>query len=61
MEGIFSKGSSIFLFNIKSPGGGELSLSAFPVVGNRASSGEKIANPTRGSGGGEGADGNSKN
>ena len=55
MEGFFFKGSLIFLVDVKSPGGGELSLSACPGVGNRTSIEENIANPrgcARGGGGG---------
>ena len=55
MKGFFFKGSSLFLVNVKSPGGGELSLSACLGVGNRTSSEEKIANLLgciRGGGGG---------
>ena len=62
MEGFFFKGRRLFLVDVKSPGGGELSLSACPGVGNRTSIEEKITNPwgcARG-GGGRG-DGNSKN
>ena len=33
-----------YLWSMKSPGGGELSLSACPVVGNRSPSENKIAN-----------------
>ena len=47
----FFKGSRLFLVYVKSPGGGELSLSACPGVGNRASLEEKIANPRGGRGG----------
>ena len=41
---ILFKGSRLFLVNVKSPGGGELSLSACPGVGNRTSIEEKIPN-----------------
>ena len=46
MEGFFVKGSRLFIVDVKSPGGGELSLSACPGVGNRTSIEEKIANPS---------------
>ena len=42
-----------YLWSMGSPGGGELSLSACPGVGNRPSSENKIANP-RGMPGGDG-------
>ena len=45
-----------YLWSMRSPGGGELSLSACPGVGNRLPSEKKIANP-RGYARGEG-DGN---
>ena len=51
---ILYKGSRLFLVDVKSPGGGELSLSACPGVENRTSIEEKIANPrecARGGGG----------
>ena len=44
MEGFFFKGGILFLVDVTSPGGGELSLSACPGVGNRTSIEEKIAN-----------------
>ena len=47
MEGVLFKGIRLFLVDAKSPGGGELSLSACPGVGNRTSIEEKIANPRR--------------
>ena len=51
MEGFCFKGSRLFLVNVKSLGGGELSLSACPEVGNRTSIEEKITDP-RGCAGG---------
>ena len=33
MEGFFFRGSRLFLIDVKSPGGGELSLSAYPRGG----------------------------
>ena len=53
MEGLcFKSMRRLFLVDVKSPGGGELSLSACPGLGNRISIEEKIANPTEGGGGG---------
>ena len=46
-----------YLWSMRSPGGGELSLSACPGVGNRPPNENKIANPrgyARGGGGGHG-------
>jgi len=37
--------TTMYLWSMSSPGGGELSLSACPGVGNRPSSENKIANP----------------
>ena len=54
MEGFFFEGRTIFLVDVKSPEGGELSLSACPGEGNRTAIEEKIANPwgcARGGGG----------
>ena len=45
MEGFFFEGSRLFLVDVKSPEGGELSLSACPGVGNRTAIEENIANP----------------
>ena len=45
MEAFFFKGRRLFLVNVKSPGGGELSLSACAGVGSRISIKEKITNP----------------
>ena len=60
MDGFFFKGRRLFLVNVKSPRGGELSLSRAPGVGNRTSLEGKIANPG-GCARGGGGDGNSKN
>ena len=61
MEGFFFKGSRLFLVNVTSPGGGELSLSAYPGVGNRTSIEEKNHKFLVVCPGGGGGDGNSKN
>ena len=55
------KGGRLFLVDVKSPGGGELSLSACLGVGNRTSIEEKIANSWGYAPGGGGGGGNSKN
>ena len=44
MEGFFFNGGRLFLVDVTSPRGGELSLSACPGVGNRTSIEEKMAN-----------------
>ena len=57
MEGFFFEGSRLFIVHVKSPWGGELSLSACPGVGNRTSIEEKNHKSPAvcpGGGGGEG-------